>query len=585
MHAFQKLQKLREQMVEAGVDAFLVPRTDEYQGEYVPESAERLAWLTGFTGSAGLAIITRDRAMVASDGRYTIQLQQQVDGDHYELVNSQEVTPDEWLVKRLVKNCGSGGVIGYDPRLHTPAQIKDKQEKALTLKPVANLIDKIWTERPKVPCSEAFLFDEKFAGRSAGHKIEMIQTSLKEHGVDGALITLSDSIAWLLNIRGNDIPHIPVILSYAFVPVEGKVQWFVNSQKVENIKDLLIDNVDFHDEGQIEHYLQNLSGQKTLYDPKRSSIWFNNILKEAGAEIVEGDDLCILPRACKVEAEQDAMKRAHIRDGVALVKFFKWFESASEITELDVEKRLEDFRAEASEFKETSFNTIAGFGSNGAIVHYRADEKSNKAIEAGNLLLLDSGAQYSDGTTDITRTVAVGEPSQEMKQRNTLVLKGHIALASARFKKDTPAKHLDQLARQYLHKDGLDYAHGTGHGVGCYLSVHEEAARGISPRADQPLKAGMIISNEPGYYKEGEYGIRIENLILVKEEGVALYFETISFCPMDQNLIMVEMLSAEEIDWINDYHSQVFETLSPHLDEAHHVWLQEKTAEIKSGGS
>lgn len=580
MNDAQKLAKLRAEMTKAGVDAFLVPRTDEYQGEYVADNAERLAWLTGFTGSAGLAIVTQDTALVMSDGRYTIQLEQEVNSDLYDLVNSQEITPDNWLVK----HCSEGKTIGYDPRLHTPKQIQDKEEKGLVLQAVDNLVDKVWGDRPDAPCSKAFLFDEKFSGVSAAQKIETIQGQLKEQGAYGVVITLSDSIAWLLNIRGNDIPHIPVILSYAFVPMEGKVQWFVADKKIENIKEGLSDFVDFHDEDFVEEYLKGLLDQKIMFDPKRSSIWFKNILNHVGAVMIEADDPCIMLRACKNKIEQEAMKNAHIRDGVALVKFFKWFEGASNQTELSVEKKLEVFRAEASEFKETSFNTIAGFGSNGAIVHYRANEGSNQNIEEGSLLLLDSGAQYEDGTTDITRTLAVGAPTQEMKERNTLVLKGHIALASARFKKDTPAKELDKLARQFLEKEGLNYAHGTGHGVGCYLSVHEEAAQGISPRAEEPLKAGMIISNEPGYYKEGQYGIRIENLVLVRQEESEHYFETISFCPLDNNLIVVEMLSDDEINWINAYHAQAFEKLSPYLDAEHKAWLQEKTAEIKIGG-
>jgi Xaa-Pro aminopeptidase len=579
MNDAQKLEKLRAEMVAEGVDAYLIPRTDAYQGEYVAANSERLAWLTGFTGSAGLGIVLEDKAIVMSDGRYTIQLSQQVDDTLYDLINSQETSPDEWLTE----NIKTENIIGYDPRLHTLKQIKDKEEQGLNLKPVPNLVDRIWSNRPPALSGDAFLFEEKFSGQSAKEKIAIIKNQLKEEGADGAIITLSDSIAWLLNIRGNDIPYIPVVLSYLFIPAVGKVHWFVNAEKIKNIKDKLSDLVNFYAEEKVEDYLKTLSGQKIIYDPKRSSVWFYSILKNTGADILESDDLCIMPRACKNETEQAAMKKAHIRDGVALVKFFKWFETANNRDELNVEKQLEEFRAEAPEFKEPSFNTIAGFGSHGAIVHYRADEKSNKVIEDGSLLLIDSGAQYEDGTTDITRTIAVGDPTDEMKERNTLVLKGHIALASAKFKKDTSAKELDKLARQYLQEKGLDYAHGTGHGVGCYLSVHEEAAKGISPRADEPLKAGMILSNEPGYYQEDEYGIRIENLILVKEDDEELYFETISFCPLDKNLIVTDMLNQKEINWLNDYHAQVFEKLSPYLDEQHKAWLKEKTAEISGG--
>lgn len=325
MNDAQKLVKLRAEMAKAGVDGFLVPRTDEYQGEYVADNAERLAWLTGFTGSAGLAIVMQDKAVVMSDGRYTIQLASEVDGDLYGLVNSQEMTPDDWLLK----HCDGGKIIGYDPRLHTPKQIQDKQEKGLFLEAIDNLIDSLWEGQPNAPISEAVLFDEKFAGVSAREKISTIQSDVKEQGADGVVITLSDSIAWLLNIRGNDIPHIPVILSYLFLPAQGKVQWFVAGKKIENIKETLSDFVDFHDEEDVEEYLTTLSGQKIIFDPKRSNIWFQNILKDSGAEIIEGDDPCIMLRACKNETEQQAMKNAHIRDGVALVKFFKWFESAN----------------------------------------------------------------------------------------------------------------------------------------------------------------------------------------------------------------------------------------------------------------
>ena len=343
--------------------------------------------------------------------------------------------------------------------------------------------------------------------------------------------------------------------------------------------------VDIKDEEQLPNTLKKLGNETkaVLFDPKRSSIWFKNELEGHGAKIIEGDDPCIMLRACKTESEQVAMKAAHVRDGVALAQFLKWFAEEApkeELTELSVEEKLQSFRAQAPEFKEPSFSTIAGYGGNGAIVHYRATEKTSQPIKKGNLLLLDSGAQYEDGTTDITRTMAVGEPTQEMRENNTLVLKGHIALAQARFTDKTKGKDLDALARQFLQEKGLDYAHGTGHGVGCYLSVHEEAAMGISPRSEEPLKPGMIISNEPGYYKEGAYGIRIENLVLVKEDAEGFYFETITLAPLDKTLIVVDMLSNDEAAWVNAYHARVYETLSPLLDSDTSEWLKEATAEI-----
>ncbi len=575
MQSQQKLTELRALMAEHGVGAYLVPRTDEYQGEYVAACAERLAWLTGFTGSAGMAIVMHDQAVTMSDGRYTIQLEQQVDGDHFDCVNSQEMSPDEWLKKNAANK-----VIGYDPRLHTPAEIKAKEKEGVKLKTIdQNLIDEIWSDCPNAPCAKIFLFDEKTAGMSATKKIKNLQATLKEENADAVILTLSDSIAWLLNIRGNDIPFIPVVLSYAIVPQAGKMQWFVHGGKItDDVRAALEDIVEFKTEDALEEALLNLKDNKVWLDPKRSSIWFKNKL---GA-VIEKDDPCIMPRACKNIAEQNAMRVAHIRDGVALVKFLKWFEAHGVgENEISVEEKLQSFRAVAPEFKEPSFSTIAGFAGNGAIVHYRANEKSNKQIEKGNLLLLDSGAQYSDGTTDITRTIAIGTPSAEMIACNTLVLKGHIGLASAVFDKDTLAKDIDALARKPLQEKGLDYAHGTGHGVGCYLSVHEEAAKGISPRSDAPLKAGMIISNEPGFYKEGEYGIRIENLVLVCEnEAGKLFFDTITFAPIDKNLIDVSMLNETEKEWLNNYHAKVFKTLSPLLDNNHIDWLEQATAEI-----
>ena len=575
MQAEQKLTKLRALMTKNEVEGYLVPRTDEYQGEYVAACAERLAWLTGFTGSAGMSIVMMDKAVAMSDGRYTIQLEQQVEGDHFERVNSQETSPDEWL-----KQNAANKVIGYDPKLHTPAEIKAKEKAGLKLKAIdQNLIDMVWENRPDAPRTKIFLFDEKIAGISAVEKIKNLQMTLKEENADAVILTMSDSIAWLLNIRGNDIPFIPVALSYAIVPQLGNVQWFIHADKITNdVRDALAGIVDFKAEEALELALDDLKDSKVWLDPKRSSIWFKNKL----GTVIEKDDPCIMPRACKNQAEQNAMRVAHIRDGVALVKFLKWFD-AHDVgeNELSVEERLEAFRAVAPEFKEPSFSTIAGFGGNGAIVHYRANESSSKTIEEGNLLLLDSGAQYSDGTTDITRTIAVGTPSAEMIACNTLVLKGHIGLAMAVFDKDTLAKDIDMLARTPLQEKGLDYAHGTGHGVGCFLSVHEEAAKGISPRSDAPLKAGMIISNEPGFYKEGEYGIRIENLVLVcEDESEKLFFDTITFAPIDKNLIDVKILNDAEKKWLNAYHQKVFKTLSPLLDSNHVDWLKQATEKI-----
>lgn len=569
----QKLKKLREIMAAQELAGFLVPRTDEYQGEYVAENAERLAWLTGFTGSAGMAIILNDQAMVMSDGRYTIQLENQVDGDLYAFENSQEIKPYDWLAQAAVE-----GAIGYDPKLHTPAQIEEFEKAGVVLLPVAeNLIDKIWQNRPAAPKGIVHLFPEKYAGRSATEKILDIQAALQAEKCGAVILSLSDSIAWLLNIRGSDIPFIPVALSYAIVPVKGKVRWFIDSDKItDEVRSALADEVEFIEED-IAPALKELKG-KIWLDTKRSSVWFKNQL----SDILEKDDPCIAPRARKNATEQAAMKNAHIRDGVAFAKFLKWFEGRGEgQTEISIEQKLESFRAQSPEFKEPSFSTISGYAANGAIVHYRADAKSNKTIKPEGLLLLDSGAQYEDGTTDITRTLPCGVVSEEMREHYTLVLKGHIALASAVFEKGTLGKELDALARAPLQEKGLDYAHGTGHGVGCYLSVHEEAAMGISPRSEKPLEAGMIISNEPGYYKQGDYGIRIENLVLVSEvDAENLCFDTLTLVPIDTSLVALEMLNAVEKDWLNTYHAKVFKTIAPLVETNIQNWLKQKTVGI-----
>lgn len=579
----QKLHKLRKAFAKEGVDGFLVPRADEYQGEYVPECAERLAWLTGFTGSAGLAIILTDKAMVMSDGRYTTQLANQVDKGLYELVNSFDVKSEDWLKD----NTGKNTVIGYDPKLHTPDQVKAKEKAGIILKAVTtNPVDAVWKNRPKPPQEKVELFPETYAGATAHDKIQDVQKELKYKKADAVVLTMPDSIAWLFNIRGHDVPYIPVALSYAIIPATGKAQWFIDENKITDaVRQNLQDIVEIKSQQDLPKVLEEhgKNAKTIMLDPKRSSIWFKNLLENAGANIVEADDPCVLPRACKNASEQAAMRASHIRDGVAIVKFLKWLEEEApkeKLTELSVEAKLEAFRAEASEFREPSFSTIAGYGEHGAIVHYRANKQTNSTIKLDNLLLLDSGGQYEDGTTDITRTMAIGTPTQEMKERFTLVLKGHIALASAHFKKGTQGKDLDALARKPLKDNGLDYAHGTGHGVGCYLSVHEEAAS-INDRGDKAVQAGMILSNEPGYYKDGEYGIRIENLLLAQEaQDGSLYFDTITLAPIDKNLILTDMLGDKEKEWLNDYHERVFKTLSPLLDKPTADWLKQATLKI-----
>lgn len=571
----QKLSDLRDVMDKNNVDAYLIPRTDEYLNEFMAPYAERLAWLTGFTGSAGIGIVARNKAVVMSDGRYTIQLAQQVDQDLYSLENSQIMQVGDWILEHLSDNA----IIGYDPKLHTPAFITKLEDAGIQTKPVGgNLIDAIWHDQPSHPKGKVSLFPDDVAGQSAQEKIAALQSTMQG---DVLLITMLDSIAWCLNIRGADVNHIPVSLATLIVPKSGKAQLFIDQEKIDGkISEALNDCVEFFEPQDIETALSGLKGMTVSFDPKRSTVFYLNALNDTGANIVEGDDPCVLMRAAKMKSEQQEMKQAHITDGVALAKFLHWFDQEggkSQQDELSVEKKLENFRRESSSYKEPSFSTIAGFGSNGAIVHYRADAASNKSIEQGNLLLLDSGGQYHYGTTDITRTIAVGTPSDEMVRTNTLVLKGHIALATAEFDTSTTGKELDQLARQSLHAEGLDYAHGTGHGVGCYLSVHEEAPS-ISPRGEDFYLEGMILSNEPGYYKEGAFGIRIENLILVqKNDAGKFYFETITLAPIDKNLIDQSIMTDDEIEWLNTYHARVFETIGPLVDGDVKAWLKEAT--------
>lgn len=575
----QKLSDLRAILQSEQVDGFLIPRADEYQGEYVPESADRLRWISGFTGSAGIAIVLKDKAVVMSDGRYTIQLKQQVDPALFETEDSTKVLPSEWILQSVKE----GAVIGYDPRLHTPREIKALKDKGLRVKALAaNPLDAVWKDRPRAPSAKVELFPLSSAGIAAKDKLDQVANTLQEKHLEAAIISLPDSIAWMLNIRSSDIPHIPVALSYAIAYANGTLDWFIDGARVgEDVQKSFGNRVSIRPPEEMEDSISALKGKRILVDERRTSVWFTGLLSKYGVEWVDQKDPSIILKARKNEAERQAMRNAHIRDGVAVTKFLKWL-SVNGVgkTEIEIERKLEEYRKAAPEYRDSSFDTIAGFGSNGAIVHYRATPQTAKTLEKGNMLLLDSGAQYSDGTTDITRTVAIGAPTQEMKERFTLVLKAHIAVATARFPVGTTGAQIDALARAPLWKHHLDYAHGTGHGVGCYLSVHEEAAS-LSPRGADPVEEGMIISNEPGYYKEGEYGIRIENLVLAVDDGVCdatgkkmLAFETITFVPIDINLIEFRLLNTDEQKWLASYHEKVFSKLEKSLDRETKDWLQ-----------
>ncbi len=554
----RRLADLRAELERQKIDGFIIPRSDEYLGEYVPAGAERLAWLTGFSGSAGIAVVLADRAIVLSDGRYTIQLRQEVDAGSFDVGDSTEISVGEWLEEN-----GQGYIIGYDPKLHSAQFIRRLEKHDVTLSPVkSNPLDAIWIDQPLPPETSVEIFPDDIAGRTAQEKIADIAAILKKERLDNCVITASDSIAWLLNIRARDVAHIPIALSYALIHADESVDWFIDSRRIgDDVRMQLGNRVSLQPPGALEAQLKNLNGKEVGFDQQRSPIWFQQRLKDAGATITEMKDPCVDLRACKTKAEIAAMRAAHVRDGKAVASFIGWLKAQpndGSLTEVSIETKLKEFRGADAAYVEDSFDTIAGFNAHGAIVHYRAKEVTAKKIEGDGLLLLDSGAQYKDGTTDITRTIAIGNPTQEMKERYTLVLRAHIAIASAKFPQGTTGVQIDALARQVLWEQGLDYAHGTGHGVGCFLSVHEEAAS-ISPRGTDVLQPGMIISNEPGYYKEGEYGIRLENLVLVVEAGLMengkklLAFDTLTKVPFDERLILADALSHKERQWLDSY--------------------------------
>lgn len=578
MNIKEKLEALRALMAEQGVDGYLVPRADEYQGEFVAPYAERLKWLTEFTGSAGLAIVLADKAVVMSDGRYTLQLDNQVDPECFKTANSVKIKPEDWLNE----NAGEGATIGYDPMLHTPAQIETLEKKNNTLKLISqNLIDQIWCDQPSAPTGKISVFSQEVAGQSSSEKINNVKEAIRSKDAQACLITLPDSLCWLLNIRGSDIDYIPSVLSRLIVFADDRpAQWFVDEEKLTPEVRAHLENVEIIPPAQLDAALASLDGP-IMMDFKRTPIAFKS------ENAVDEKDPCIQPKALKTPSEIEAIKKAHVVDGVAVTKFLHWLAYLdSPVTEQDTEAKILELRQTHPAFRGASFPTIAGFGENGAIIHYRASAESNTTLEEGRLLLVDSGGQYYDGgiagTTDITRTVAIGAPSQAMRESYTRVLKGHIGLAAARFPKTATGAQVDVFARAPLWEAGLDYAHGTGHGVGCYLAVHEEAT-GLSPRSTQKFEAGMLISNEPGYYEPGAYGIRIESLVLVKEDNDVenmLCFETIGYAPFDHKLICSEMLSPREKLWLDVYYETIRTLILPQLDQATAIWLESELKAI-----
>ncbi len=596
-HSAERLSLFRQKLEKLDLSGFLLPRSDRFQNEFVAPDAEQLLWLTGFSGSWGTAAILRDEAALFIDGRYTLQAATQVDADAYDIVNVGETSITRWLEDRLA----AGDRLGYDPYLHTISQVtalRASVEKAgAHLVPVdPNPLAFLWTDRPSAPVKPIALQPIRYAGVEAADKIADIQDQLSKNGLDTVIITALDLIAWLFNIRGEDVPHTPFVHSYAIVPAEGKAQLFVDSRKVgPDVRDALSKVAELAEPAELNAALHALGEQKAgvQLDPANASQWYLNQLEDAGATIVKASDPCILPKARKNEAEIAGSRAAHLRDGVAVCRFLSWLDanaSSGALDEIGVTTKLEEFRRASNALRDISFDTIAGAGPNGAIVHYRPARASNRKIEPGTLLLIDSGAQYQDGTTDITRTIAIGEPTPDMRRHYTLVLKGHIAIATLCFPKGTRGSHIDPMARHPLWNAGLDYDHGTGHGVGSFLAVHE-GPQSIAKRELPALEPGMILSNEPGYYRAGQYGIRIENLILVTEpedipggDRPMMRFETLTLAPFDRRLIDPALLSRDEIDWIDDYHRTVFARLNGALEGETLNWLRQVTEPL-SGGS
>lgn len=583
------LPRLRKALKAAGLDGFIVPHEDEWQNEYVPPAYDRLAWTTGFTGSAGAAVVMADEAAVFVDGRYTLQVRAQVDGDLFayrDLVDGG--------VPAFIRERGKQGQrIGYDSKLHSPDNLDRLRAAAdaagVTLVPVErNPVDDIWDDRPAIPMAKVVPQQEAYTGENASSKRQRLGDALGKDGADAVVITSPASIAWLFNVRGGDVARTPLPLGEAILHKDGAADLFLADEKVSpELREWLGNQVAIKPSEELQPTLRGLSGKKVKLDPSTSSAWYFEELKAGGAEVVRGQDPVVLPRACKNAAEVEGSHKAHERDGAAISKFLHWLATDAQtgkVQEIEACQKLEAFRAETGALKDLSFDSISGAGPNGAIVHYRVTKKTNRKLARGSLFLIDSGGQYVDGTTDITRTVAIGRASKEMKDRFTRVLKGHISLSRVRFPKGTTGHQLDALARMSLWDAGLDYDHGTGHGVGSYLGVHEGPHRIAKFVNTQPLEPGMIVSNEPGYYKTGAYGIRIENLQVVTPaadieggERPMLGFDTLTLAPIARDLIVKSLLTKEEIAWVNGYHARVWEKIGPQLEGDAKAWLESAT--------
>ena len=589
-----RVAALRRLIAARGLAGYIVPRADEFQGEYVPACSERLAWLTGFTGSAGTAAVLAEKAALFVDGRYTAQGREQTDASTFDVTQVPGVKLSDWIIA----NSATGACIGYDPMLITVAAVEGLAKALVasgrSLEPAAeNLVDAVWPDRPAPPVGAVTLHPAELAGLAADKKLADLQAVLAKSGDDAIVLTRPDSIAWLLNIRGADVPKTPFALSRAIVPAKGKIEWYIDAAKLNDVvRAALADIADCRPSELLPERLAALGRvmSKVRIDPNSASHWLNASLTAAGAKINLGPDPCQLAKAKKNPVELTGARAAHLRDAVPVVRLLAWLARAAphgKLDEIAVAQKLEAWRIETGVLKDLSFDTISAAGPHAALPHYRVNRASNIHLEPNSVFLIDSGGQYEDGTTDITRTVAIGNAPLEARERFTLVLQGMIAVSVARFPKGTRGCDLDPLARRALWAAGLDFDHGTGHGIGSYLSVHE-GPQGIAKSYTVELEPGMIISDEPGYYKQGAYGIRIENLLVVTEaadvpggERPMMGFETLTLAPIDRAMIVVEMLSAREREWLNAYHARVRAEVGPLLkDAADRAWLERATVAI-----
>ncbi|TRD00846.1 aminopeptidase P family protein [Mesorhizobium sp. WSM4303] len=592
-----RVKLLRQWLADNGLDGFLVPRADEHQGEYVADRSARLKWLTGFSGSAGVALVLRDRAFMFVDGRYTLQVRHEVDLDIFAIESLVDNPPASWIKDNL----GKGARLGFDPWLHTINEVKalngSAEQSGATLVPLdKNPIDIIWKGQPAPPVAPVEIHPIGFAGELAKDKLVRLAAAIAKDGATHAVLTDPSSIAWAFNIRGGDVPHTPLALGFAILAADGKHQLFMDQRKFSRtVAAYLTQLADLHEPGEFEAAIIALAkgGAKIALDPVLAAEKLRMLVEDNGGTFVAAPDPARIPRATKNQAEIAGSRAAHRRDGVAVAKLLCWLErqKPGSLDEITVVTKLEETRRMTGEetqmpLRDVSFDTISGAGPNGAIMHYRVSRATNRKLAAGELFLLDSGAQYQDGTTDITRTVPIGQPTEEMRERFTLVLKGMIGISTLRFPAGTRGSEIDAVARMALWKHGCDFAHGTGHGVGSYLAVHEGPQR-IARTGTEKLLAGMMLSNEPGYYKEGSYGIRIENLILVTPaeavEGgdIAMHsFETLTLAPIDVRLIRTDLLQREELQWLDAYHARVLAEIGQMLDGETLAWLEKATAPL-----